>query len=356
MHNAPIKGRGSLSNDVSRFDMLQRETFDDGWVNENRPEESRPATTVTHETARSIISRNDSPDLYFDQSINPYRGCEHGCVYCYARPSHAYLGHSPGLDFETRLYAKHNAADVLRKTLSNPSYVPRLIALGANTDPYQPVERRLRITASILDVLDEFNHPVAITTKSASVTQDLDLLARMAARNLVCVHVSVGTLDRHIARTLEPRASTPGARLDAVRTLSDAGIPTGVIVAPVIPSLNDHDLENIIFRAKAEGARSAHYVLLRLPMEIAGLFQEWLAAHHPLKQAHVMNLVRQTRGGKVYDANFQTRMRGAGVVAGLIEQRFRKACQKAGLTQRRVALDVSHFRRPTRGSAQLALF
>lgn len=356
MSGIPIKGRGSLSNEVSRFEAFQRETFDDGWAGGEDLAPPTPATTVSLETARSIISRNDSPDLYFDRSINPYRGCEHGCVYCYARPTHAYLNHSPGLDFETKLYAKHNAAEVLRKTLSSPSYAPHLIALGANTDPYQPVERRLRITGSILAVLDEFNHPVAITTKSASVTQDIDRLARMAARNLVQVHLSIGTLDRHMARTLEPRASTPEARFHAMRALAEAGIPTSVIVAPVIPSLNDHDLEKIVFRAKAEGARSAHYVLLRLPREIAGLFQEWLAAHHPLKQEHVMNLIRQVRGGKVYDPDFKTRMRGSGVVADLIGQRFRRACLKAGLNQRRVVLDLSGFRPPPAGSAQLALF
>jgi DNA repair photolyase len=352
----PIKGRGSLSNEVSRFDALGRQAFDDGWERGNDPDAPRLATTVTLETARSIISRNDSPDLYFDQSINPYRGCEHGCIYCYARPTHAYLGHSPGLDFETRLYAKHNAAEVLRKTLSNPSYVPRLIALGANTDPYQPVERRLRITASILAVLDEFNHPVAITTKSASVTQDIELLARMASRNLVQVHLSVGSLDRHIARMLEPRASTPMARLDALRALTEAGVPAGVIVAPVIPSLTDHDLERIVFLAKAAGAQSAHYVLLRLPLEIAPLFQEWLEAHHPLKAAHVMNLVRQMRGGKLYDSDFKTRMRGTGVFAELIAQRFRKACAKAGLNDRRIRLDTAQFGRPPGSVSQLSLF
>lgn len=357
MPGIPIKGRGSLSNEVSRFEAFQRETFDDGWASGDESfAPPRPATTVSLETARSIVSRNDSPDLYFDRSINPYRGCEHGCVYCYARPTHAYLNHSPGLDFETKLYAKHNAAEVLRKTLSSPSYAPRLIALGANTDPYQPVERRLRITGSVLTVLDEFNHPVAITTKSASVTQDIDLLARMAARNLVQVHLSVGTLDRHMARTLEPRASTPEARFSAMRALAEAGVPTGVIVAPVIPSLNDHDLEKIVFRAKAEGAQSAHYVLLRLPREIADLFQEWLAAHHPLKQEHVMNLIRQARGGKVYDSDFKTRMRGSGVVADLIGQRFRRACQKAGLNRQRLALDVTGFRRAPARDPQLTLF
>lgn len=356
MRATPIKGRGSLSNGTSRFEAFQRVSFDDEWTTSQTGDTPKPATTVTAETAKSIISRNDSPDIPFDQSINPYRGCEHGCIYCYARPTHAYLNHSPGLDFETKLYAKHNAADLLRKALSSPSYVPKLIALGANTDPYQPIERRLRITASILAVLQEFNHPVAITTKSASVTQDIELLAQMAGKNLVRVFMSIGTLDRDIARTLEPRASTPGARLDALRKLSEAGVPTGVIVAPVIPSLTDHDMERVLFSAKDAGARSAAYVLLRLPLEIADLFREWLAAHHPLKEAHVMNLIKQMRGGRVYDSDFGIRMKGSGVFADLLEQRFRKTCAKAGLNLTRQPLDTSLFRRPSESKRQLDLF
>lgn len=356
MQATPIKGRGSLSNRTSRFEPLQRTSFDDEWGVASQDAAPRPATTVSFETARSIISRNDSPDVPFEQSINPYRGCEHGCIYCYARPTHAYLNHSPGLDFETRLYAKGNAAEVLRKTLSNPSYVPKLIALGANTDPYQPIERRLRITASILAVLEEFNHPVSITTKSASVTQDLELLTRMASKNLARVFVSVGSLDRSIARTLEPRASTPGARVDAIRTLSQAGIPTGVLVAPVIPALTDYDMEKILFTAKGAGATNAAYILLRLPLEIAELFREWLVEHHPLKEAHVMNLVRQMRGGKIYDSDFKTRMKGTGVFADLLEQRFRKACLKAGLNQGRQLLNLGLFRRPPEEQPQLMLF
>jgi DNA repair photolyase len=352
----PIKGRGSLSNRNSRFEELQRVPFDDEWVANQSDDQPRPATTVTAETAKSIISRNDSPDIPFDQSINPYRGCEHGCIYCYARPTHAYLNLSPGLDFETKLYAKSNAAELLRKALSSPSYIPKLIALGANTDPYQPIERRLRITASVLEVLQEFKHPVAITTKSASVTQDIDLLAKMAESNLVRVFMSIGTLDRDIARTLEPRASTPGARLDALRKLSEAGVPTGVIVAPVIPSLTDHDMERVLFSAKEAGARNAAYVLLRLPLEIADLFREWLAAHHPLKEAHVMNLLKQMRGGRVYDSDFRIRMKGSGIFADLLEQRFRKACAKAGLNLTRHALDTSLFRRPPADKRQLDLF
>ncbi|UHL64289.1 PA0069 family radical SAM protein [Paralcaligenes sp. KSB-10] len=356
MQTTPIKGRGSVSNKVSRFEALEREPFDDEWAPDDQDAAPKPATTVFFEEARSVISRNQSPDLYFEQSINPYRGCEHGCVYCYARPTHAYLNHSPGLDFETKLYAKDNAASVLRKELSHPSYVPRLIALGANTDPYQPIERRLRITASILAVLEEFSHPVAITTKSASVTQDIELLARMAGKNLVQVCISVSSLDRNLARTLEPRASTPGARMDAIRALDQAGIPTGVIVAPVIPALNDCDMEKILFSAKEAGATDAWYVLLRLPLEISELFREWLAAHQPLKEKHVMNLIRQMRGGKAYDSDFKTRMRGTGVFADLLEQRFQKACAKAGLNQGRKRLSTEFFRRPPERKAQLNLF
>ncbi|MDS1140763.1 PA0069 family radical SAM protein [Pusillimonas sp. SM2304] len=356
MQATPIKGRGSVSNKTSRFEQFQRVSFDDEWAKTDEDGLPKPATTVTLESAKSIISRNDSPDIPFDQSINPYRGCEHGCIYCYARPTHAYLNHSPGLDFETKLYAKGNAADVLRQELSKPSYVPRLIALGANTDPYQPIERRLGITASILAVMEAFNHPVAITTKSASVTRDIDVLARMASKNLVRVFMSVGSLDRTIARTLEPRASTPGARLDAIRRMSAAGIPTGVIVAPVIPALTDHDMEKILFNAKDAGAKNAAYVLLRLPLEIADLFREWLLAHYPLKEAHVMNLVRQMRSGKLYDADFKTRMKGSGVFADLIEQRFKRACAKAGLNQTRHPLSTALFSRPRADSPQLTLF
>ncbi|MGB6105920.1 MAG: PA0069 family radical SAM protein [Pusillimonas sp.] len=357
MRAIPIKGRGSISNRTSRFEPLQRVSFDDEWeAGRQGNDEARPATTVAKETAKSIISRNDSPDIPFEQSINPYRGCEHGCIYCYARPTHAYLNHSPGLDFETKLYAKHNAAELLRKALSHPSYIPKLIALGANTDPYQPIERRLRITSSILEVLREFNHPVAITTKSASVTQDIDILAQMAGKNLVRVYMSVGSLDGAIARTLEPRASAPGARLNALRKLAESGIPTGVIVAPVIPSLTDHDMEKILFSAKDAGARHAAYVLLRLPLEVRDLFREWLAAHHPLKEAHVMNLIRQMRGGKDNDPDFRTRMSGTGIFADLLRQRFKRACSKAGLNQDRPALSTAHFRPPPEARSQLDLF
>ena len=355
MQTTVFKGRGSVSNRTSRFEQYERTPVEDDWA---RVEDPPPklATTVSQETAKSIISRNDSPDILFEQSINPYRGCEHGCIYCYARPTHAYLNHSPGLDFETKLYAKSNAAELLHKELSKPSYVPKLIALGTNTDPYQPIERRLRITASVLEVLEQFNHPVAITTKSATVTRDIEVLARLAQKNLVRVFMSIGSLDKDIARTLEPRASTPSARIEALRTLSQAGVPTGVIVAPVIPALTDHDIENVLFSAKEAGARDAAYVLLRLPLEVAELFTEWLETHHPLKAAHVLNLVKQMRNGKIYDSDFRSRMKGTGVFAELLAQRFKRACVKAGLNQNRHPLDLTLFSRPVQQKPQLTLF
>lgn len=380
MQAIPIKGRGSLSNRVSRFQAHTRESVTDDWAQAqcaaaahgmlsgsppgpdavaDAPAPAyfspRPATTVTVERARSIISRNTSPDIPFDQSVNAYRGCEHGCIYCYARPSHAYLDLSPGLDFETRLYAKQNAAQVLRQEFSRPGYRPALIAMGTNTDPYQPIERRLRITASLLEVFDEYSHPVSITTKSAMVTRDIPLLARMARRNLVRVFLSIGTLDRELARRMEPRASTPASRLEAMRALKEAGIPVGVIIAPVIPGLNDHELERVAIAASQAGAQDAAYVLLRLPREVSELFQEWLQAHYPMKAAHVMNLVRAMRGGKVYDADYRQRMSGGGVHADMLLQRFRRICQRTGLNRRRLQLDTSAFRRPQR-TAQLGLF
>lgn len=352
----PIKGRGSVSNATPRFETLKREAFDDEWDAIDEPVVRKQQTVVFHETVKSIVSTNQSPDIPFDQSLNPYRGCEHGCVYCYARPTHAYLNLSPGLDFETKLYAKENAAEVLRRTFMNRSYVPKLLALGANTDPYQPIERRELITSSLLGVLEEFNHPVAITTKSALVTRDVELLARMAKKNLVRVFISVTSLDRDIARTLEPRANTPTRRLDAIRILSEAGVPTGVMVAPVIPSLTDGDMEKILTNARDAGAKYAAYVLLRLPLEVAELFREWLTVHHPLKEAHVMSLVKQMRGGKTYDSDFSTRMKGTGIFAELIEQRFRKACAKLGLNQERCPLSTEHFARPIPKAAQMRLF
>ncbi|MBG1252384.1 PA0069 family radical SAM protein [Burkholderia pseudomallei] len=357
MTNAPRKGRGSASNSTPRFESLQRENFFDDWAEWTSEEDAPPLETIIFmEKAKSIVTTNDSPDVPFEQSVNVYRGCEHGCVYCFARPTHAYLNLSPGLDFETKLFAKENAAELLRQTLSKPSYTPKVIALGTNTDPYQPIERRLCLTASVLEVLEEFNHPVAITTKSALVTRDLPLLARMAEKNLARVFISVTSLDREIARTLEPRASTPTKRLNAIKLLSDAGVPTGVLVAPVIPALTDHDIEKILYGASEAGAKHAAYVLLRLPLEVAGLFREWLATHQPLKENHVMSLVRQMRAGRDYDSDFRTRMKGTGIFADLIQQRFEKACVKARLNNERVPLRTDLFRRPPEFSPQLDLF
>ena len=303
-------------------------------------------TTVSIQQARTIISRNESPDIPFTQSINPYQGCEHGCVYCYARPSHAYLDLSPGLDFETKLFAKPNAAALLRAELAKPGYVCDPIALGTNTDPYQPIEREWKVTRSILEVLAETGHPFSIVTKSALVERDLDLIAPMAARNLARVYVSVTTLDRELARTLEPRAAAPQRRLATIRALAQAGVPVGVMVAPIIPQLNDRDLEAILEAAAAAGARHAGWVLLRLPREVAPLFRDWLDAHHPLRAEHVMSLVRQMRGGRDNDPRFGARMRGSGPYADLIEQRFALACRRFGLARDREPLDRTQFRPP----------
>ncbi|HLV28625.1 MAG TPA: PA0069 family radical SAM protein [Burkholderiaceae bacterium] len=376
MQVVPLKGRGSLSNRVSRFQAYTRHAVSDDWAWPRGtledaatpadvhnvvqavvtdPPTVRPVTTVSLETARSIISRNTSPDIPFDQSINTYRGCEHGCIYCYARPSHAYLDLSPGLDFETRLYAKQNAAQVLRTELSRPGYEPKLIAMGTNTDPYQPIEKRLRLTASLLEVFDEYNHPVSLTTKSALITRDIPILARLARRNLVRVLISIGTLDRELARRMEPRAATPAARLDTIRELKQAGIPVGVIIAPVVPGLTDHDLERVAIAAQQAGATDASYVVLRLPREVSGLFREWLQAHYPMKAAHVMNLVRAMRNGKDYDPDYRQRMAGGGVYADMLRQRFHRICTRTGLNRRRRELDSSAFQVPGRAS-QLALF
>ncbi len=344
-----IKGRGSLTNRSSRFQQHSRHTIrpDPDW---------RPATTVTAEQARSIISSNRSPDIPFDQSVNAYRGCEHGCIYCYARPSHAYLGLSPGLDFETRLYAKPNAAELLRQELSRPAYQPKLIAMGTNTDPYQPIERRMRITSALLEVFDDFNHPVSITTKSALIVRDIPLLSRLAQRNLLRVYMSITTLDGELARRMEPRASSPPSRLAAVRSLAQAGVPVGVLIAPVVPGLTDHELEHIAAAASEAGATEAAYILLRLPGEVAELFREWLETHYPLKASRVMNLLRDMRGGRDYDSDYRQRMAGTGVYADLLKQRFRRICSKHGLGAERRLPDVSAFRVPKPRSPQLGLF
>ena len=353
---AAIKGRGAASNREGRFESQRSEVFDDGWTSDDEP--AAPVTThVTHERSRSIISRNDSPDVHFDQSINPYRGCEHGCIYCFARPSHSYLNLSPGLDFETKLFAKTNAAELLREELSRPSYRVSPINVGANTDPYQPIERRYRITRQVLEVLHACGHPLTIVTKNALVERDLDLLADMAKRNLVRVFVSVTSLDNRLASKLEPRASAPHRRVEAIRRLSAAGVPCGVLVAPIIPMLTDRWLEAIVERATQAGATMAGYTMLRLPHELKDLMREWLQQHFPERAEHVMSLVRQIRGGKENDPRFGSRMHGEGEFATLIRQRFDIATRKAGLGRTRdITLDTSCFVPPRKSSPQAELF
>jgi DNA repair photolyase len=338
------KGRGSLSNESGRFERFQYVPLE---------ERDKIETIVTPDSSRSILARNDSPDVPFDVSINPYRGCEHGCIYCFARPTHAYLGLSPGLDFETRIFSKPKAAELLREELSKPSYRCQVIALGANTDPYQPVERDLGITRGILGVLAEHEHPVSIVTKSQLVLRDLDILTSMAEKRLASVFVSVTTLDAELARRMEPRASTPEKRLEAIEKLSAAGVPAGVLASPMIPALNDSELERILAAAAAAGAEVAGYILLRLPLELKDLFTEWLEANYPSKAKHVLALVRETRGGELYQAEFGKRMRGSGPYAELLEQRFRAAVKKYGLEGRRPPLDTTLFRKP---GDQLRLF
>lgn len=353
VHAERRRGRGAVSNGSGRFESEVREAFDDGW--ESLAELEPFKTSVQQEAARSIITRNDSPDISFDQSINPYRGCEHGCIYCYARPSHCYLGHSAGLDFETRLYAKSNAAELLEKELAAPRYVPKVIALGANTDPYQPIEREHRITRSILEVLDRASHPVGIVTKSALVLRDIDILARMAERRLVKVAISVTTLDRRLARAMEPRASTPPRRLGAIAELAAAGVPVAVMVAPVIPALNDSEIEAILGACRDAGAREAGYVLLRLPLEIKTLFREWLDANEPGRARRVINLMRSMHDGQDYRAEFALRQRGSGPFAEQIAQRFRLARRRLGLGEERLVLDTTRFKRPVLHGGQLPL-
>jgi DNA repair photolyase len=351
--------RGARSFLQGRFESSLREPFDDGWTPEEKDE--RPLETqVTEERARSIISRNDSPDIGFSQSINPYRGCEHGCIYCYARPSHAYLELSPGLDFESKLFAKTNAAELLRAELSARGYQPSPIALGANTDCYQPIERKYKITRGILEVLAEFRHPVTIVTKSALIERDLDLLAPMAKQNLVKVFVSIGSLDRALARKLEPRAASPQRRLAVLASLSRSNVPCGVMVAALIPALNDKTMEHVLEAAAQAGAKEAAYVIMRLPNELKVLFKEWLATHYPDRAEHVISIVRQMRGGRDNDPNFGTRMSGTGKFAELLEKRFDIACRKLGLNDHgagrdRPALDCSLFRVPDAGG-QMPLF
>lgn len=347
------RGRGAASNASGRFEPTAREAFDDGWESEGELEEFR--TEVQEETARKIITRNSSPDISFDRSINPYRGCEHGCSYCFARPTHAFMGLSPGLDFETRLFAKTNATDLLERELADPKYEPRTIAIGTNTDPYQPIERRYRIMRRVLEVLSAANHPVGIVTKSALVLRDLDILAPMAERGLVKVALSVTTLDRKLARAMEPRASTPEKRLDALARLTDAGVPTTIMTAPVIPALNDMEIEAILGRAAAVGVKSAGYVLLRLPIELGTLFEEWLRTNVPDRANRVLSLIRQTRDGKIYKSEWGERMRGKGPYAWLIGRRFQLATQRLHLNEEHTELRTDLFRRPTARGQQMAL-
>ncbi len=348
------RGRAATANASGRFEPVAIEAVDDGWGSL----EALPPfkTEVAHEKPKNLITRNDSPDLAFDRSINPYRGCEHGCIYCFARPTHAYLGLSPGLDFESRLTVKDNAAELLRRELSAASYQPKTLAIGTNTDPYQPIEREHRVMRAVLQVLAEANHPVAIVTKSALVLRDLDILAPMAAKGLVKVALSVTTLDRELARAMEPRASTPQRRLDAIEKLSQAGVPTAVMVAPVIPGVTDHEIETILTRAEAFGAKEAGYILLRLPLETQDLFANWLLETHPDKYRKVMALLRSTREGKVYDAAWGKRMTGTGPYAWMLGRRFEVACEKIGLNKQKAKLRADLFVRPKGGGVQLSLF
>lgn len=347
------RGRGAGLNPSGRFEPMQREAFDDGW---QTLEELPPfKTEVQVEKPRTAITHNESPDIPFDRSINPYRGCEHGCIYCFARPTHAYMGLSPGLDFEAKLFAKPDAAKLLERELAKPSYKPRVIAIGTNTDPYQPIEKEWRIMRQILEVLNRANHPVAIVTKSALVMRDIDILKDMAAKNLVRVGLSVTTLDRKLARTMEPRAATPTRRLEAVQALSEAGIRTSIMVAPIIPALNDHEIERILEAGKAAGAQEASYVILRLPLEVSPLFRDWLLQHYPDRYRHVMSLIRSMRGGKDYDADFGKRMKGAGPYAWQISRRFEMATRRLELTRRNIALRDDLFLPPDGSGVQLSL-
>jgi DNA repair photolyase len=349
-----LRGRGALTNASGRFESQQEVAFDDGWQSiEDLPPFK---TEVAIDTARKVITRNTSPDIPFDRSINPYRGCEHGCIYCFARPTHAYLGLSPGLDFESKLYMKPDAPELLERELSARNYTPKSIAIGTNTDPYQPIERRYAIMRRILEVLERAGHPVGIVTKSNMVTRDIDILSRMARRKLVRVGISVTTLDAKLARTMEPRAPTPARRLEALRELASAGIPTAVMVAPVIPAINDAEIERILEAATASGVEAAGYVLLRLPLEVRDLFREWLQANFPDRERHVFALIRQTRGGKDYDSTFGKRMTGGGPYAWMIGKRFETTCCRLGLNVHKTPLTTEYFKPPRPASEQLSLF
>ena len=348
-----LHGRGARSNASGRYESFVREAYDDGWAGETaRPLE----TVVTAEHAKSIISTNQSPDISFDQSINPYRGCEHGCIYCYARPNHAYVGLSPGLDFETKLFVKANAAELLARAFAKPSYRPRTIMLGGVTDIYQPIERGYGVTRAILEVMEAWRHPTALITKSQLVIRDLDILARMAERGLVKAAISVTTMDRRIARVMEPRAAAPHRRIETIRRLAEAGVPTTVMVAPIVPGITDRETEAILEEAARAGASSAGFVMLRLPREIKDLFREWLAQYFPDRATRVMALVREMRGGRDYDAEWGVRQRGEGPYARMIADRFARATRRLGLDKPRLPLDCSQFRRPLSAGGQGDLF
>jgi DNA repair photolyase len=351
------RGRGAASNETGRFEPTKREEFDDGW---GVDETLAPfKTEVIHERARTIIARNESPDISFDRSINPYRGCEHGCVYCFARPTHAYLGLSPGLDFESKLFVKDGAAALLERELAAPNYRARTIALGSNTDPYQPIERQYRVTRSILEVLARYDHPVGIVTKSNLVLRDLDILAPMAAKGLVKVYVSVTTLDKEIARKMEPRAPIPGRRIEAIERLAQAGVPVGVMVAPIVPAVNDSEIETILTRAHSAGAREAGYVMLRLPLELRDIFREWLLVHYPDRLRHSLSLVQSTRDGKDYDSQWGKRMAGSGPYAWMIGRRFEIATARLGYSETPTRLRCDLFHQPdgeAKSPKQLSLF
>ncbi|MBU6449579.1 MAG: PA0069 family radical SAM protein [Rhodospirillales bacterium] len=351
-----IKGRGTGLNPANRFAAERLESFADGW--DFVEDTERPQTTLIRDASRSIIARNDSPDLAFDTSVNPYRGCEHGCIYCFARPSHAYLGFSPGLDFETKIMFKPEAARLLEKELSRPGYKPGVIVLGSNTDPYQPVERTLCLTRSVLEVLERFNHPVGIITKSAGVIRDKDILSRMAVNGLAKVHLSITTLDPALARAMEPRAASPARRLAAISELAKAGIPVGVMASPMIPGLNDAEMERILEEAAKAGATSAYTTMLRLPHELGALFTDWLQKYLPERAAHVLSLIRQSRAGQLNDSQFHTRFAGTGLYAAMMGQRFSRAVQRLGMDKERPRLDASQFRVPGRSPAnvQMSLF
>lgn len=352
MNNKPpsqpisLKGRAANSNTNSRFDVYSRAYLDDGWDKIESALEGTFRTNLVQEASKSIINYVQSPDLNFDRTINPYRGCEHGCIYCYARPTHAYLGYSPGLDFETQLISKQNAVALLKQALAKPNYVCKPIALGMNTDAYQPIEKDQQLTRQIIKTLSEANHPFTLVTKSSMVERDIDLIAPMAAKGLAHIYLSITSLDRKLSRVMEPRAAAPERRFQTLKTLTEAGIPTGVMLAPVIPALNDHHLEKILTKAHEHGATQASYVFIRLPLELTTLFEDWLQQHYPLKAKHIMSIIKQSRGGNTYQFAFGERMRGKGVFAELLANRFKRTMQKLGLKPEMPVLTVADFKVP----------